>query len=191
MTAAELLRSVVTALDAAGVPFMLTGSLAAAYHGAGRATMDIDVVIDPTGAQLRALVSSLAHPGMYVSMAAAEEALAHHSMFNVVDTTTGWKADLIVRKRRPFSETEFQRRQPADYEGCPLWVATVEDMIVAKLEWAKLGESARQIEDVAALIRLHTGQLDQSYLDRWIAELGLAREWERARLFGTSVGGRL
>ena len=49
MTAAALLRAAVAALDATGVPFMLTGSLAAAYHGAGRATMDIDLVIDPNG----------------------------------------------------------------------------------------------------------------------------------------------
>lgn len=179
MTAAALLRSVVAALDAAGVPFMLTGSLAAAYHGAGRATMDIDVVIDPTAPQLRSLVRSLAGPGTYVSSDAADEAFAHRSMFNVVDTTSGWKVDFIVRKIRPFSETEFERRQPADYEGCPLWVASVEDVIVAKLEWAKLGASARQLEDVAALLRVHAGRLDRAYLDHWIADLGLTAQWEQ------------
>lgn len=178
MTAAALLRSVVVALDAAGVPFMLTGSLAAAYHGAGRATMDIDVVIDPTASQLRALVDSLTGPGIYVSSEAAEEALTHRSTFNVGDTTSGWKIDFIVRKMRAFSETEFARRQPADYEGCPMWVASVEDLMVAKLEWEKLGASARQLEDVAALLRIHTGTLDRAYLDRWIAELGLAQQWE-------------
>jgi hypothetical protein len=44
---------------------------------------------------------------------AAEEALAHRAMFNVVDTTAAWKADLIVRKLRAFSETESSRRQAA------------------------------------------------------------------------------
>ena len=179
MTAAALLRAVVTALDAAGVPFMLTGSLAAAYHGAGRATMDIDMVIDPTAPQLRSLVRALARPGVYVSSDAAEAALTHRSMFNVVDTTSGWKVDLIVRKDRAFSETELQRRRPAEYEGCALWVASVEDLIVAKLEWTKLGASARQLEDVAALLRLHAGQLDQAYLEHWIAELGLTTQWQQ------------
>jgi hypothetical protein len=172
---------VVTALDATGVPFMLTGSLAAAYHGAGRATMDIDVVIDPTAPQLRSLVQALAAPGLYVSEDAAEEALAHRTMFNVVDTASGWKADLIVRKRRPFSETEFARRQPAEYEGCPLWVTSVEDVVLAKLEWAKLGGSARQLEDVAALLRIHGNRLEKEYLERWIAELDLSKEWTLAR----------
>jgi hypothetical protein len=179
VTAASLLRSVVAALDAAGVPFMLTGSLAAAFHGAGRATMDIDLVIDPTPAQLRALVRSLAGTGAYVSGDAAEEALAHRSMFNVVDTASGWKADLIVRKIRPFSETEFARRRPAEFEGCPLWVARVEDVMIAKLEWAKLGGSARQLEDVAALLRVQADDLDRAYLERWVADLGLAAQWEQ------------
>ena len=39
---------------------MLTGSVAVAFHGAGRATMDVDLVIDATRDQLRALVASLA-----------------------------------------------------------------------------------------------------------------------------------
>jgi len=182
VTAAALLRSVVAALDAAGVPFMLTGSLAAAFHGAGRATMDIDLVIDPTAPQLRALVHTLAGTGVYVSSDSADEALAQRSLFNVVDTTSGWKVDLIVRKVRAFSETEFARRQPAEYEGCPLWVASVEDVMVAKLEWAKLGASARQLEDVAALLRVHTGRLDRAYLEHWIADLGLAAQWEQVIL---------
>ena len=53
MTGALLLRTVAAALDAAGIPFMLTGSVAAAWHGAGRATMDVDLVIDPTADRLR------------------------------------------------------------------------------------------------------------------------------------------
>ncbi len=40
-----LLARVVEALDQAQIPFMLTGSMAAAWHGAGRATLDIDLVI--------------------------------------------------------------------------------------------------------------------------------------------------
>jgi len=179
VTAAALLRSVVTALDATSVPFMLTGSLAAAYHGAGRATMGIDLVIDPTAPQLRLLVQAFAGTGMYVSGEAAAEAYTRRSMFNLIDTASGWKVDLIVRKHRAFSETEFGRRQPVEFEGCALWVASLEDVIVAKLEWAKLGASARQLEDVAALVRVNAGSLDRAYLDQWIGALGLTAQWEQ------------
>jgi hypothetical protein len=177
---ADLLQSLAAALEAAGIPFMLTGSMAAAYHGAGRATMDIDLVIDPTRAQLLALVDNVTKTGLYVSSDAAVEALEHRSTFNVVDTTTGWKVDLIIRKARPFSEAEFARRVPIDYAGRRLCVATAEDVIVAKLEWARLGGSARQIEDVAALLAVHADDLDRAYLDRWIADLGLGAQLRQA-----------
>lgn len=181
MSAAELLRLVAAELKSAGIPFMLTGSVAAAFHGAGRATMDIDLVIDATRDQLRVLVNSLAAPHLYVSADAAMEALDRESMFNVVDTTSGWKADLIIRKSRAFSREEFARRRPFELEGTALCVATLEDLIIAKLEWAKLGASMRQIEDVVAMLRVAAGELDRAYLDRWIAELELDEQWQSAQ----------
>ena len=156
---------------------MLTGSVAAAAYGAGRATMDVDLVIDATSAQLRELVAALSGPDVYVSGDAALEALANGSMFNVVDSTTGWKADLIIRKARPFSVTEFGRRTPLEFEGIPLWLATVEDLIVAKLEWAMIGGSARQLEDAQALVRVRGDALDRAYIKRWVSALGLEIQW--------------
>ncbi len=103
---------------------MLTGSMASAYHGAGRATMDIDLIIDPTRKQLDSLVESVLTAGMYVSASAAHEAFEHRSMFNVIDTTSGWKVDLILKKSRRFSEVEFERRVPVEYQGRQLCVAT-------------------------------------------------------------------
>ncbi len=181
MSAASLLRVVAARLEAAGIPFMLTGSVAAAFHGAGRATMDIDLVIDATRDQLSALVASLAGLDLYVSADAAMDALDHECMFNVVDTTTGWNADLIICRSRPFSQAEFARRRAFEFEGTSLWVATVEDLIVAKLEWAKLGASTRHVEDVTAMLRIAADSLDHAYLERWIVELGLAAQWHIAR----------
>jgi hypothetical protein len=89
--------------------------------------------------------------------------------------------DLIIRKARDFSRGEFERRRPIEYEGTRLWVATVEDLIIAKLEWAKVGGSARQIEDVVALLRVTGAQVDRTYLSRWIAELDLGAQWREAR----------
>jgi hypothetical protein len=177
MTVEALLRALVAALRAESIPFMLTGSVAGAYHGAGRATMDIDLVIDPSREQLDSFVARMLNLGVYVSDDAAREALARRSMFNVVDPESGWKADLIVRKRRPFSEEEFRRRQPADFLDVSVDVATVEDLVLSKLEWAKRGGSARQLEDVRTLLRLAGTELDREYLARWIDELSLGAEW--------------
>jgi hypothetical protein len=93
-----------------------------------------------------------------------------------------------MRKSRPFSIEEFARRQAADVEGTRLAVASVEDVIIAKLEWARLGESARQLEDVVALLRLRRKEIDWAYVDRWANALGLAGEWADVRQRAESPG---
>jgi hypothetical protein len=47
---------------------------------------------------------------------------------------------LIIRKSRAFSQEEFRRRQRVDLQNLPLYVASAEDVVVAKLEWSKLAE---------------------------------------------------
>jgi hypothetical protein len=180
MTTHEVLQRIVGALERAGIPSMLTGSFASSYHGMPRATQDIDIVISPTADQLRGLVKVLPDTEYYVDEDVALDALRRESQFNVVDLTSGWKIDLIIRKSRPFSRTEFERRITVDFQGMRLSVATAEDILIAKLEWAKRGGSQRQIEDAAGILRIQSAQLDRSYLSHWVRELELEREWAAA-----------
>jgi hypothetical protein len=53
----RLLRRIALCLSEADVPFMLTGSLAAAFYGTPRATQDIDLVVNPSRPQLDRLVA--------------------------------------------------------------------------------------------------------------------------------------
>ena len=182
MTTQGLLRHIVGALDTAGIPYMLTGSLASAYHGAGRSTMDIDVVIDPTADSLRALLSALPADTFYVSREAADIALRDRGQFNVIEIASGWKFDLIIRKDTAFAECEFARRIQGEVDGVPLSVTSLEDVILAKLAWARQGESARQIEDVAALVRVRGSELDMPYVERWLSALGVQAEWRAATI---------
>ncbi len=188
MTATDIFRRVVDALDRAGIPYMLTGSFASSYHGAPRATQDIDLVIAPTPDQLRALARLLPETEYYLDLAAALDALQRRSQFNMVDFATGWKVDLIIQKSRPFSHAEFSRRTPVDFQGLRLFIASAEDVIISKLEWAKLGESQRQIEDVAGILEIRGGELDRAYIETWVHNLGLEAMWEYAcrRATGTS-----
>jgi len=89
VTLDALLRFLATSLSGSGVPFMITGSVAAAYHGAARATMDVDAVIDPTPQQLTVLLQRVGNAGLYVSDEAARMALADRTMFNIIDPETG------------------------------------------------------------------------------------------------------
>lgn len=171
MSAFRLLATVVDALDQAGIPHMLTGSHASTFHGEPRATNDVDLVIDPDLAAFRLAVGRLREAGLYCGDEIA--ALEHRSMCNVIDPATGAKVDLIVRKDRPFSVSEMARRIPVVVDDVALWVATAEDLILAKLEWSRLGGSERQRRDIAGVLAVSGDELDLVYLRRWATELGL------------------
>jgi hypothetical protein len=188
MSVADVFARIKSALDSAGVAYMLSGSFASASYGAPRSTQDIDFVIAATPSQLRALVQGLPSDQYYVDLDAALEAHKRQSLFNVIDLATGWKIDFITRKSRAFSEEEFRRRRAVDVEGNSLFIATAEDVIIAKMEWSKLGQSQRQIEDVAAILRVRGDSLDRGYLEKWISELGLERQWDDARLAAGLTG---
>jgi hypothetical protein len=70
----EFLRMVVKAIEDAGIPYMLTGSLASAFYATPRSTQDIDVVIDPSERALEGLVDRLSAAGCYVDRDTALEA---------------------------------------------------------------------------------------------------------------------
>ncbi len=175
------IQRVLRALNAAGVPYMLTGSFASAFHGSPRTTQDVDVVIAPTLGSLFALLREFPEEKYYVSREAALQAYGAESLFNVIDMDSGWKIDFIIRKSRPFSEEEFERRKPADLLGTTLFVASAEDVILSKLEWAKLSESERQLNDVAGIIRTQGDALDLRYVIRWVESLALQAQWESAK----------
>jgi hypothetical protein len=178
---ASFLALIARSLRAADIPFMLTGSLAAAYYGAPRATQDVDLVIESQPDSLRQLVDGLRSAGLYVDLDAALEALRSGGHFNAIDPSTGWKADLIIRKARPFSKSEFGRRQHRELFGTDVAFATLEDLIIAKLEWSELGDSELQRRDIRELLEMSGESLDQEYLERWIESLNLRLAWERVR----------
>jgi hypothetical protein len=188
MSVPDVFRRITTALDHAGIGYMLSGSFASAHYGAPRSTQDIDLVIEAAPAQLRAFVEALSGNEYYADLNSALEAHQRQSMFNVIDLATGWKIDLIIRKSRAFSQEEFRRRQRVSLNDVPLFVASAEDVVISKLEWARLAQSRRQIEDAAAILRMRWNALEHSYLDKWIAELDLKKEWDDAQRVAGIVG---
>lgn len=170
MSQKDFLARLVMKLENAGIPYMISGSFGSSLHGEPRATNDIDLIIAPTARQLNTFIQSLSE-GYYVSSEAAREAFRNRSMFNVIDYQTGWKADLIIRKGRPFSLEEFRRRMLGHIVGIQVFVVSPEDAILSKLEWSKAGESERHFRDALGVAVVQWVVLDKEYLRKWAREL--------------------
>ena len=108
MSTHDLFARLAGALDQAGIPYMFTGSFASSFHGTPRASNDFDLVMAPTPEQLRVLKTILPESEYYFDLDDALDALKRSRQFNIIDLSSGWKIDLIIRKPRPFSLSEFE-----------------------------------------------------------------------------------
>lgn len=170
MSFKNFLSCLIRKLDTAAVPYMISGSMGSSSYGEPRATNDIDIIIDPTVKQLNKFVQSIGDK-YYLNEETAFDAVNKRSMFNIIDSSTGWKADLIIRKDRKFSKVEFERRVQGKIAGIDVFLATPEDTILSKLEWLKSSGSDRQYRDALGIAAIQWEQLDKSYLLTWAKEL--------------------
>ncbi len=165
----DVLRDVGARLEGAGIPYMLTGSMAMNYYATPRMTRDIDLVVALSAAD-SALIRSLFEPAYYVPDN-LEQAIASIGIFNLVHVESVIKVDIIVRKNEDYRRAEFERRMAVDLEGARIWLVSKEDLILSKLLWAKQSASEMQRRDVQNL--LATGA-DRFYLRFWAERLGVA-----------------
>ena len=177
----ELFGYLISVLNSVEVPYMIVGSFASTYHGVAQATQYLDIVCELRRSQLDHLSKAFDDPDFYLNQAAAEQALQVQGMFNLVHIPTGWKIDFILRRDRPFSRREFARRVAGEILGRAVFVASPEDTILAKLEWAKESLSERQLRDVAEIFDIQGQQIDRGYIEDGIRELQLEDVLKKVR----------
>jgi hypothetical protein len=60
-------------------------------------------------------------------------------------------------------------------------VASPEDVIVSKLASYAEGQSDKHLADIAGILRLSAGRVEEPYIDSWITRLGLQEGWRASR----------
>lgn len=164
---------------------MITGSVASSLQGEPRATHDIDVVVAieaPADAIAAALKTAFPEPEFYLDERAAREAIVARGMFNLIDTREGDKVDFWLLTDDAFDRSRFERRYVERFEDARLPVSRPEDTILKKLQWAAmLGGSEKQHVDALRVYEVQHGRLDEAYLERWAASLGITGALSRLR----------
>lgn len=166
-------------LDSAGIRYMVTGSMALCYFAEPRFTRDVDIIVDLESGDEKAFVR-LFEAEYYISEDAVRNAIQKRSMFNALHLKEAFKVDFIIRKKSIFNHIEFARRKYVDFNGFNMSIISKEDLIVAKMLWAKESFSDTQLRDVRSL--LSTG-CDIDYVKNWVKSLNLDSIFERAQRY--------
>jgi hypothetical protein len=185
MTPTEIVLLVAEHLEALGVPYVLVGSLASSARGVPRSTNDADIVVQLEREHIEPLVERLSS-GFYVDRSSAERAVGQGRSFSAIHLDSGFKIDLFVPPPDGFGRQQIARgvREIAA-TGTPnreLFIATAEDVLLAKLLWYRAGGmvSDRQWRDALGLVRVQQATLDLVYLRAWAARLDIGDLLERA-----------
>jgi hypothetical protein len=158
-------REVFGRLEALAVPYFLTGSDALARYGQPRQTMDIDLVVGIAPADFAALARSFEDDFLVNEPID----LGIRSMASIISISELGKVDLILGRDDAWGRSAMSRRERWDHpEYGPLWVSTLEDLILAKVEWSG-GSSELQLRDVRNLIVANRDRVDWAYVERWAA----------------------
>jgi hypothetical protein len=163
-------REVIERLEELGVPYYVTGSEALGRYGEPRQTMDLDLVVDLDAAGFGRIA-----PGFDEAYLIAEPVdFGGHVIASLISKTTLDKVDLILDRTDAWARSAMARRQRFEHpRHGPVWIASLEDLILAKLEWSE-GVSELQLRDCRNLIVVNRDVIDWEYVERFASVLGIA-----------------
>lgn len=178
------LAPVVRFLERHSINYYIGGSVASMTHGEKRETADVDIVAEVCLEHAELLEVELGAT-YYVDALAIRKAIQRKESFNIFHLETFFKVDVFPFKRRPYDEQVAARcqKEPVDTEPqIEAFLAQPEDVLLAKLEWFRLGGgvSERQWRDILGILKMQCFNLDLEYSQHWARELGVADLLDKA-----------
>jgi hypothetical protein len=183
MNEAQLIALVAQRFDELKIPYYIGGGIASIIHGEERLTKDADIVIRILPVHIQKFVQAF-ETDFVVSADAIQDSLARRYAFNIIHIDTAYKIDLYpITDEDEMEIAAFARRQRKDIGTGEIWIASAEDVILAKLRWFRKGGevSEKQWRDVLGVLKVQGERLDFGYLESMAARFRLADLLERAR----------
>jgi hypothetical protein len=149
-----------------------------------RATMDVDLVADLRPEHVAPLVDLLGE-AFYADPVMMHDAIRERGSVNLIHLQTMFKVDVFVMRHQVFDRAQLARGQLrvlSEDPECHAYVASAEDVVLAKLEWYRRGGevSDRQWQDVLGVLEVQGDRLDMEYMRRMASELDVADLLARA-----------
>ena len=175
----EILKIVTERLSQGHFEYMISGSMAANYYTIPRMTRDIDIVIELSNFNLTQFVG-LFKKDFFIDEDLIREEVPRKGMFNIIHRDYAIKIDFILHKGTEFQASSFERKRDVRIGDISISIITPEDLILAKMLWAKDSYSDLQLNDIRNIMKT-VENLDQKYINAWVEKLDLQPVYEKAR----------
>ena len=144
------LKNLSEKLDRAGIDYALCGGLAIAIYAKPRATLDIDIMIDPSFlSQTKTVAKALGFELSAAPMSFQDGAVIMHRLTKI-DATTGEHLVLDLLLVSPKTAKAWEDRITVEWEGGPLNVLSPKGLILLK-SFRKSGQDLDDIEYLRSL----------------------------------------
>ena len=163
-------HKIVDVLEELKIPYMLSGSVAMGVYILPRATRDFDFVVHLEPRHVDSFVYNF-QEGYYCNIDAIKDAVKYQSLFNIIDHSSGYKADFVILKNQEFRQIEFERKVKMEYFDKFVYLVSVEDLLLSKIIWIQDLQSSIQMEDIKNLCQVES--IDWLYVNEWIHKLNL------------------
>ncbi len=159
-----LLGRLATALDAAGVPYMIIGGQAVLLYGEPRLTRDVDVTVglDLTG--LPELLKAAGAADLSVLVEDPDRFVKDTFVLPAVDEESGLRVNFIL-SMTSYEQEAISRAREVKVGEATVRFATPEDVIVHKV----FSGRPRDIEDVRSVLSKQR-DIDRSYVEEWLSQ---------------------
>ncbi len=160
--------------------YVITGSIASNLYGALRMTNDVDIVMEISDNSIPELIHEFDTDQFYIPPAeviSLECARSTNGHFNILNTLSGYKADVYTRCDDPLHRRILNQPNIVEVQGRKLPLAPVEYLIARKFQYFLEGGNTKHIQDIRAILKSAGTTLDPVTLKDFLNSLKIATDF--------------
>lgn len=179
MTQYEIFGYIIDVLNRLRIPYMIVGAIASIIYGKPRLTYDMDIVIDINEQNVADFLSFF-NENWYVDKDMIIDAIKNRHHFNIIHIKTGNKIDFFLLRNDAHDIEEFKRKRKEKFDTKRIaYFASVEDVIIKKLDYYSRSSSEKHLEDIKGILKTYQGKINFKYIEKWTRKKNTQKIWKK------------
>jgi len=160
----KVLADTASALERAGIRYLMIGGQAVLLYGEARLTQDVDMVVLLPVSEFASLYAVLSGLNLVMPFGDIGEIVKKHGVLPAISRDTGLRLDFIFSDA-PFEQAAVSRANEVYIHGTRVRFAAFNDLIIYKI----ISGRPRDFDDIRGMLRRKGKELDANYVRKWLS----------------------